>query len=119
MKTFFGLVALGWATIGTVAGLVYLLYLAAGSWERLGMWGMYLLTTLIASWFALIIGANVWWTKFMDVRNEELPKYRRFQPWLDERKAKRERKAKARAAALKQDGQLSETTAEAGQVSFK
>jgi hypothetical protein len=114
MKTFFGLVALGWATIGTVAGVLYLLYLAAGSWERLGMWGLYLLAALVATLFALIVGANVWWTKFMYVSIEDLPDYRRFQPWLDRRAA-----AKAsKAAALKQDGQLSETTAAAGQVSF-
>ncbi len=117
MKTFFGLIALGWATIGTIAGVLYLLHLAAGSWDRLGMWGVYLLGVLVASLLALIVGANIWYTKFMGV--SEPSRYRRFQPWLDERKAKREQKAASRAAALKQDGQLSETQAGIGQVSFK
>jgi hypothetical protein len=114
VRTVFGLIALGWATIGTIAGVLYLLHLAAGSWERLWMWGLYLLGVLVASLLALIVGANIWYTRFMDVSPHDDRDYRRFKPWLDKRAA-----AKAsKAAAVKQDGQLSETQAGVGQVSL-
>lgn len=117
MKTFFGLIVLGWAAIGAVAGGVYLLYLAAGSWERLGLWGLYLLVGLVFSLVSALIGANIWYTEFMNPV-DPYRDYRRFGPWLDERRAAREQKVKAKQAALKQDGQLSETQAGAGQVAL-
>lgn len=112
MKTVFGLIALGWFAIGTVAGLLYLAVLVAGSWSTLGTWALYLLLAMVASLVALIIGANIWYTQFMNVAHPS--KYRRFQPWLDRRAAKKVEREKAK----KQDGQLSETNAAQGQVSM-
>jgi hypothetical protein len=113
VKTLLGLAALGWAAIGAIAGSLYLLRMVAGSWETLGLWGVYLLGALAASLVAVLVGANIWYTEFMNPRDLRKD-YRRFKPWLDKRAA-----AKAsKALALKQDGQLSETQAGVGQVSM-
>jgi hypothetical protein len=115
VKTLLGLVGLGWAAIGATAGLVYLLYLAAGSWAALGGWMVYLLGAVLSSFFALIVGANIWYTRFMDT--SEPARYRRFQPLLDRRAARKAAAARALEAAKVQDGQLSEVP-DGGRLSF-
>jgi hypothetical protein len=111
-----GIIGLGAVPIGGGAFGLYLLYRAAGSGERFAKWvllygvvGGFILALLLFACFAL--GAKIW---YRDFDNLEKP---RIEPWLQERRALRDAKAKALEAAKAQDGQLSEA-GDTGRLSY-
>jgi hypothetical protein len=105
-----GFFLLGAVPFGAGGGLVYWAYLKAGSAEKLVVWAF---CGVFGCFFAGLMGAAIYHTG-KGIWSEP--------GWVEDRlEARKKRKAQAAkrlASAQRQDGQLSETTAAAGQVSF-